>query len=29
VEEELLLNINDLVGERLAKRMARYERDGS
>ena len=29
VEEELLLNINDLVGERLANRMARYERDGS
>ncbi|MEZ5435885.1 MAG: Hpt domain-containing protein [Pseudomonadales bacterium] len=29
VEEELLLNINDLVGERLATRMARYERDGS
>ena len=29
VEEELLLNINDLVGERLAKRMARFERSGS
>jgi chemosensory pili system protein ChpA (sensor histidine kinase/response regulator) len=29
VEEELLLNINDLVGERLAKRMARFEQSGS
>ena len=29
VEEELLMNINDLVGERLAKRMARFERSGS
>jgi len=29
VEEELLLNINDLVGERLARRMARFEQSGS
>lgn len=28
VEDELLLNINDLVGERLAKRMARFEQGG-
>jgi len=29
VEEELLQNINDLVGERLVKRMAQYELSGS
>ncbi len=29
VEEELLIAINDMVGERLARRMARYERSGS
>ncbi len=29
VEEELLVNINDLVGERLVKRMAQFERHGS
>ncbi|HQQ62867.1 MAG TPA: Hpt domain-containing protein [Pseudomonadales bacterium] len=29
VEEELLMNINDLVGERLVRRMARFEQSGS